>query len=45
MQVSFSAGVDAVAPNGVIGDPARATAEHGARYWDEVLSITLKAVA
>lgn len=44
-QAIFSAGVDAVAANGVIGDPARATAEHGARYWDEVLSITLEAVA
>jgi len=44
-QAIFAAGVDAVAPNGVIGDPARATAEHGARYWDEVLSITLEAVA
>jgi creatinine amidohydrolase len=41
----LSDGVDAIAANGVIGDPARATAEHGARYWDEVLSITLKEVA
>jgi creatinine amidohydrolase len=37
----FGAGVQTVAKNGVIGDPARASAEHGARYWDEVLGITL----
>ena len=37
----FAGGVQAVAENGVIGDPARASAAHGARYWDEVLAITL----
>jgi creatinine amidohydrolase len=37
----FDGGVEAVAENGVIGDPARASAAHGARYWDEVLAITL----
>lgn len=41
----FGAGVHTVAANGVIGDPARASAEHGARYWQEVLKITLAAVA
>jgi creatinine amidohydrolase len=40
----FGAGVHTVAENGVIGDPTRASAEHGARYWDEVLQVTLAAV-
>lgn len=37
----FGAGVHTVAENGVIGDPAQASAEHGARYWEEVLGIAL----
>lgn len=37
----FSSGVDAVSANGVLGDPTRASAEHGARYWEEVLKIAL----
>jgi creatinine amidohydrolase len=37
----FGGGVQTVAENGVIGDPARASAEHGARYWEEVFAITL----
>jgi len=41
IEAMFGAGVQTVAKNGVIGDPARASAEHGARYWDEVLGITL----
>lgn len=40
----FGAGVHTVAQNGVIGDPARASAEHGARYWDEALGITLSSL-
>jgi len=40
----FSAGVHSVAENGVIGDPARSSAEHGERYWDEVLRITLEQI-
>jgi creatinine amidohydrolase/Fe(II)-dependent formamide hydrolase-like protein len=40
----FGAGVDSVASNGVIGDPARSSAEHGARYWSEVLAITLRSI-
>jgi creatinine amidohydrolase len=40
----FADGVHTVAENGVIGDPARASAEHGARYWEEVLRVTLDAV-
>ena len=41
----FGAGVHSVAANGVIGDPAQASAEHGARYWETVETITLTAVA
>ncbi len=40
----FGAGVHTIAENGVIGDPTRASAAHGARYWNEVLAITLAAV-
>jgi creatinine amidohydrolase len=40
----FGAGVHTLASNGVIGDPGRASAEHGVRYWDEVLRVTLAAV-
>lgn len=40
----FSGGVDALSPNGVIGDPARASTEHGARYWDELTALVLDAV-
>jgi creatinine amidohydrolase len=40
----FGGGVHTVAENGVIGDPAKASAEHGARYWEEVLSITLSRI-
>jgi creatinine amidohydrolase len=41
----FGAGVHSVAANGVIGDPAQASAEHGARYWEAVEKIALGAVA
>jgi creatinine amidohydrolase len=41
----FGAGVHTVAQNGVIGDPRSASAEHGARYWDKVLEVTLAAIA
>jgi creatinine amidohydrolase len=40
----FGAGVHTVAQNGVIGDPRRASAQHGLRYWDEVLRVTLTAI-
>ena len=40
----FGGGVQSVAENGVVGDPARATAEHGSRYWEEALAITLDAI-
>ena len=34
-------GVKAIAENGAIGDPVRASAEHGQRYWDAVLELAL----
>ncbi len=37
----FTGGVHSLADNGVIGDPTAASAEHGSRYWDRVLEITL----
>lgn len=37
----FDRGVQAIAGNGVIGNPAKASAEHGARYWDKALAIAL----
>jgi creatinine amidohydrolase len=40
----FAGGVHSVASNGVIGDPTRASADHGARYWDEVEAITLATI-
>ena len=40
----FGSGVHSISENGVIGDPTQASAEHGARYWDEVVAITLGAV-
>lgn len=40
----FSSGVHSITANGVIGDPSRASAEHGARYWDEVVAIALSAI-
>ena len=35
----FAAGVKSIAENGVVGDPARASADHGERYWQEALAI------
>lgn len=44
MTAIFDGGVHSVAANGVIGDPARASAKHGTRYWEKVETITLTAV-
>jgi len=40
----FSGGTKALADNGVIGDPRKASAEHGRRYWDTALAIALERV-
>jgi creatinine amidohydrolase len=41
----FGQGVDSISANGVIGDPSKSSSEHGSRYWDKVLEITLAAIA
>lgn len=40
----FSAGVDSLSPNGVIGDPAQASAEHGEAYWRRLTQLALEAL-
>ena len=40
----FQGGTKAVSDNGAIGDPSRASPEHGRRYWDVALEIALKQV-
>ena len=40
----FAGGVKAISENGAIGDPARATAEHGKRYWEAGLAIALREI-
>jgi creatinine amidohydrolase len=40
----FSRGVHSLTPNGVIGDPTRASAEHGTLYWDEAADVTMGAI-
>ena len=37
-------GVAALSRNGTLGDPARASAEHGERYWAAALEIVLQLV-
>ena len=40
----FTAGVDSLTDVGAIGDPARATPEHGRRYWEIALEVAVAAV-
>jgi creatinine amidohydrolase len=40
----FESGVDALSATGAIGDPTRATAEHGHRYWETVLDLAVELV-
>jgi creatinine amidohydrolase len=40
----FAGGVKAIADNGVLGDPARARAEHGERYWQAAIEIVMEQV-
>jgi creatinine amidohydrolase len=37
-------GVAALSPNGVLGDPARASAEHGERYWSAAVELALEQI-
>jgi creatinine amidohydrolase len=41
----FGSGVHTLAPNGVLGDPARASKEHGDRYWEKVTAIATAGVS
>jgi len=41
----FAGGVASISQNGAIGDPARASAEHGERYWAAVEEIVLEQLA
>jgi creatinine amidohydrolase len=40
----FEAGVDSLTEVGAIGDPARASAEHGRRYWTTALDLAVELV-
>lgn len=40
----FDSGVHHIAENGVIGDPASASAEHGERYWTAAVDLVLAAI-
>lgn len=40
----FSQGVDALSPNGIIGDPAKASPEHGEAYWQMLTKLALEAI-
>jgi creatinine amidohydrolase len=40
----FESGVDSISDNGAIGDPTRASAEHGRRYWDAALDLAVEMV-
>ena len=40
----FTAGTDSLSKNGVVGDPRRASVEHGKQYWDAVIQATLAAI-
>jgi creatinine amidohydrolase len=40
----FTSGVHTISANGVLGDPTQASAEHGGRYWEKALEVTLVSV-
>jgi creatinine amidohydrolase/Fe(II)-dependent formamide hydrolase-like protein len=40
----FEGGVDALSKTGAIGDPTRASAEHGRRYWEVVVDLAVELV-
>ena len=44
VQRLFESGVKAFSDNGAIGDPRRASAEHGRRYWQIGLEIALEQI-
>lgn len=40
----FGTGIHEIAANGVLGDPADSSVEHGARYWDRAIDIVMAQV-
>jgi creatinine amidohydrolase len=40
----FAGGVKSISENGAVGDPAKASAEHGRRYWDAALQIAMEQI-
>jgi creatinine amidohydrolase len=45
IQGLFDQGVESLAENGVLGDPAQASAEHGERYWEVAVEEVLVRVS
>ncbi len=45
VQSLFADGVASISPNGAIGDPAKASAAHGERYWALVEQLVLERLA
>jgi creatinine amidohydrolase len=41
----FDSGVDSFAPTGVVGDPTRASVEHGERYWAAAVDLVVEALS
>lgn len=42
LEVMLAEGIHAISENGAFGDPARASAEHGARYWETAVDLALQ---
>jgi creatinine amidohydrolase/Fe(II)-dependent formamide hydrolase-like protein len=44
VQGMFAGGVKSISASGTVGDPSRASAEHGRRYWEAALDLALELV-
>jgi creatinine amidohydrolase len=44
LQGMFTGGVAALSQNGAIGDPTRASVEHGQRYWAAAVELALEQI-
>ncbi|HEY6779523.1 MAG TPA: creatininase family protein [Thermoleophilaceae bacterium] len=42
LEVMLAEGMKAISENGAFGDPARASVEHGARYWETAVDLALE---
>jgi creatinine amidohydrolase len=40
----FAGGVASISENGTIGNPSRASAEHGERYWAAIVDLVLEQI-